>query len=208
MNGSTSPVPPVSDAPEAGSRVDLHVRALDHLSYIRQAMESSGSFTSVPGKGGIVMGLSALVAGFVAHQEPEHWFQIWLIDAVLAALVGGWALRRKAIGQGEKLASGVGRRFLLNLAPALAAAAVLTLAFHRAGRADLIPGTWLLLYGVAVVSGGAFSVRPIPTMGACFLALGVAAILGPPAWANPLLVVGFGGLHILFGTVVARRYGG
>ena len=188
--------------------VALSDRALEHLAYIRQAMESSGSFTSVPGWGGVAMGLSALLAAFFTHANPENWLEIWVGDALLAAAIGGWSLARKAALLGEKLASGVGRRFLLNLSPALLAAAVLTVALLRMGHAALVPGTWLLLYGVAVVSGGAFSVRPIPVMGVCFIALGAMALLAPPSWANPLLAAGFGGLHVIFGLVIARRYGG
>lgn len=188
--------------------VALSERALDHLAFIRSAMESAGSFTSVPGRGGIAMGLSAILAAILVHNSPEDWFRIWVLDALLAAAIGGWFMRRKAATLGQKLASGVGRRFLLNLSPALLAAAVLSFALLRGGHADLVPGTWLLLYGVAVVSGGAFSVRPVLIMGACFIFLGAITLLTSPAWANVLLATGFGGLHLVFGTIIARSYGG
>ncbi|MFQ5526984.1 MAG: hypothetical protein ACE5GX_12085 [Thermoanaerobaculia bacterium] len=188
--------------------VDLSERALDHLSVIRSAMESSRSFTSVPGWGGVAMGLSALLAALLVHNSPEDWLRIWMIDAGIAAAIGGWSLHRKAASLGEKLASGVGRRFLLNLSPALLAAAVMTFALVRIERPELVPGTWLLLYGVAVVSGGAFSVRPVPVMGVGFVVLGAVALVASPAWANPLLAVGFGGLHVVFGLIIARKYGG
>lgn len=200
MNGSA--------ASSASPPAAMSERALDHLAYIRSAMESSGSFTSVPGWGGVAMGVSALVTALFVHESPEDWLRFWMMDAFLAAAIGGWSLRRKAALLGERLASGVGRRFLLNLSPALLAAAVLTLALLRIGRPELVPGLWLLLYGVAVVSGGAFSVRPVPVMGVGFLLLGVAALLGPPAWANFLLAAGFGGLHVIFGLIIARRHGG
>ncbi len=200
MNGSTADaVPPP---------VALSDRALDHLAYIRSAMESSGSFTSVPGWGGVAMGVTALVAAVAVHNSPEYWLRTWVWDAVIAAVIGGWSLRRKARALGETIASGVGRRFLLNLSPALLAAALMTLALLEFGRAELVPGTWLLLYGVAVVSGGAFSVRPVPVMGVGFILLGAVALFASPGWANYLLAAGFGGLHIGFGLMIARRHGG
>ncbi len=61
---------------------------------------------------------------------------------------------------------------------------------------------------MGIVTGGAYSVRVIPVMGLCFMLFGVATFLAPADWANSMLAAGFGGLHILFGTIIARRYGG
>jgi len=196
-----------STAP-APAPVTLQSRAEDNLRFIRRAMESSGSFTSVPGWGGILMGLSALAAATAAELLPDRWLGIWLADALLAFAIGGGAMARKARAQGVRLSRGVGRRFLLSLTPPLAAAALLTVALTRSGMADLVPATWLLLYGAGVITGGAFSVRLVPVMGACFMVLGVASLAAPWDWSNALLATGFGGLHLLFGTIIARRYGG
>ena len=197
--------PSTVHAPEP---VTLQSHAEDNLRFIRRAMESSGSFTSVPGWGGILMGLSALAAAAAAEWLPARWLEIWLGDALLAFAIGGGAMARKARAQGVRLSRGVGRRFLLSLTPPLAVAALLTVALTRVGAADLVPATWLLLYGAGVITGGAFSVRLVPAMGACFMVLGVAALFAPPGWSNPLLAVGFGGLHLVFGGIIARRYGG
>jgi hypothetical protein len=190
--------------------VDLHDRALDNLRYIREAMESSASFTAVSGYGGLAMGASALVAAWLASL-PElraRWLAIWVLDAVFAAVLGGWATWRKARGMGVELYRGVARRFLINLAPPMIAAVVLTAILARAGALTAVPGMWLLLYGSGVVTGGAFSVRPVPLMGACFMALGAATLVLPSGWSNALLALGFGGLHLVFGAIIARRYGG
>ncbi len=126
--------------------VNLQSQAADNLRFIRRAMESSGSFTSVPGWGGILMGLSALAAAATAEWlAPTYWLEIWIGDALLAFAIGGGAMARKARAQGVRLSRGVGRRFLLSLTPPLAVAALLTVALTRAGMAGLVPATWLLL---------------------------------------------------------------
>ncbi|HEX5520602.1 MAG TPA: hypothetical protein VFX29_02860, partial [Longimicrobiaceae bacterium] len=102
----------------------------------------------------------------------------------------------------------VGQKFVLSLAPPMAAGALLTLVLFRAGMVGVLPGTWLLLFGASVVTAGAFSVRIIPVMGICFMLLGALALLAPPAWGDALLALGFGALLIGFGAVIARRYGG
>ena len=189
--------------------INLQSHAADNLRFIRQAMESSGSFTSVPGRGGMLMGGTALAAAAAAEWlAPARWLEIWLGVALLAFAIGGVAMARKARHQGVRLSRGIGRRFLLSLTPPLAAAALLTAGLARAGMTELVPATWLLLYGTGVVTGGAFSVRLVPAMGACFMLLGVFALFAPAAWSNPILAAGFGGCHLLFGGIIARRYGG
>jgi hypothetical protein len=194
----------------APTTVHIQDRALDNLRYIREAMESSASFTAVPGYGGIAMGASALVAAALAAQPAlrGHWLTIWVLDAVVAALLGGWAMWRKARSQGVELYRGVARRFLMNLLPPIVAAVILTTVLAIAGDTSVIPGTWLLLYGTGVVTGGAFSVRPVPLMGICFMTLGAVTLLLPDTWSNVMLAIGFGGLHLVFGALIARRYGG
>jgi hypothetical protein len=78
----------------------------------------------------------------------------------------------------------------------------------QSGRADLVAGAWLLLYGAGVVGGGALSVPIVPFFGACVMALGAAALLAPSWTANWFMVIGFGWLHLGFGLTIARRHGG
>ena len=188
----------------------IHQHAVENLRFIRETMEGASSFTAVSGVGGIGMGLTALVAGMLAGRPPStgRWLFAWLSSALVAFLIGTLAMRRKARRFKMGLLSRPGRKFALGLAPPLIVAALLTAALYRAGRLDLLPGMWLLLYGAAVTTGGAFSVRIVPAMGACFMILGAVALFAPPSWSNMLLAAGFGGLHIAFGVVIARRHGG
>ena len=188
----------------------LHTHAMDNLRFIRETMERAGSVTAVPGWGGFAIGVSALIAAAIAARQStvNAWLATWLLEGVFAIALGALAMKRKADSAQLPLFSGPARRFVLSFAPPLLVGALLTLVLYRAGLTGAIPGMWLLLYGTGVVTGGAFSVRVVPVMGLCFMMLGSVALFCPLAWGTAFLAVGFGGLHIIFGIIIARRYGG
>src|SRR5437762_10363421 len=159
--------------------VSINDRAVENLKYIRETMERAGSFTAVPGWGGILMGVSALMMAVVSSRLPSRswWFFAWLGEAALALAIGGWAMVQKAKAAKSPILYGPGRKFALNLCPAMIAGAMLTLALFRMQQFALMPGTWLLLYGAAVVTSGTFSVKVVPIMGLSFMALGSLALL-------------------------------
>jgi len=190
--------------------IGLHAQAMDNLRYIRNTIESAGSFTAVPGIGGMLMGATAIFAAFAAHlsRSPRAWLGIWIAESLLALAIGISFSCRKARLNRTPLLSRPFRRFVLALTPSIFVGAVLTFVLFDAGLDRFIPGAWLLLYGAGIASGGAFAVRVVPMMGISFLALGSVAAFAPAAWGDSLLAVGFGGLHILFGWMIARHFGG
>ena len=196
---STQPEPPA-----------LHDRAMDNLRYIRETMERASAFTAVPGWGQAAIGMTALVATYLAAQQatPKAWLLTWLTEALIALLISGWSMDRKARATATPLLSGPGRKVAFSLSPPMVVGALLTVVLFRAGMTNAIPGMWLLLYGTGVVTGGMFSVSVVPVMGICFMVLGAAGLFAPAAWGNWLLAAGFGGLHIIFGIIIARKYGG
>jgi hypothetical protein len=193
----------------------IHDRAADNLRFIRDTMSRAAEFTAVPGWGGVVMGVTALATAALAGPPRDDgvdgwgsWVAWWLGEAAVAVIIGLFAMARKARRAGVPFAGAPARRFALAFLPALAAAAVLTnvlIAEHLSRR---LPGLWLLLYGAAVTSGGALSVRVVPLLGAGCMMLGVAAFASPPAWGHLYMAAGFGVLQIVFGVVIGRRYGG
>lgn len=193
-----------------GDVVPLDRRAAENLRFIRETMERAGSFTAVPGRGMVAVGLTALVATLLAPPRIGSlgWLLVWLTEAAIAAAVGSVCLVRKARALGIPLLSGPARRFFLAFSPPLLVGAVLTAVAVRHGLAALLPGLWLLLYGTAVLCGGALSVPIVPIMGVSFLLLGMAALFAPVTLAAPSMAIGFGGLHVIYGVLIARRYGG
>ncbi len=202
--------PPRVEEEEGKQPPALHDRAMDNLKFIRETMERASSFTAVPGWGGVLMGATALAASVVAAWQPtlNLWLATWVVEALLALVIGGWAMDRKARRVETPVLSGPGRKFALSYAPPILAGMLMTIMLLRVGAVSALPGTWLLLYGTGVVTGGAFSVRIVPVMGLCFMLLGAVALFAPAAWGNYLMAAGFGGLHIIFGIIIARRHGG
>jgi hypothetical protein len=190
--------------------VALDDHARDNIRFIRETMERAGSFTAVPGWGGVAMGITALGAAAIASRQgsPWSWLAAWGAEAAIAVAIASWSTYSKLRASGTSLMTGPGRRFIYSFAPPLFVGALLTLVFARLGLFGTIPGLWLLLYGTGVLAGGASSIRLIPLMGLCFIVLGSVALFSPANWGDAFLAAGFGGFHVIFGAVIARKYGG
>lgn len=202
--------PSRSEAEAAPEPPALNSRAVADVRYIRRTMERAGVFTAVPGAGGIAMGVVGLAASVAASRQGsfDGWLATWLAAALVAATIGLVTMIRKARRADLGLARGPGLRFAFSLVPPLLAGGALTAAMYRTGQVQLLPGTWLILYGAATLTGGAFSVRVVPAMGACFMLLGVAALFAPQGLGDWFLAAGFGGLQIVFGVIIMKKHGG
>jgi hypothetical protein len=183
---------------------------MDNLRFIRETMERSASFTAVSGWAGVAMGVVATGAAWLARGQtaPAAWISIWMATAAISFLIAVAGMVVKARAAEMPLMSGPGRKFASSFAPPIFVGGILTFALFLSGQTTLLPGVWLLLYGTAVVTGGAHSVRIIPLTGIAFIAVGVAAVFAPAAWGDLFMAIGFGGLHVVFGFLIARRHGG
>lgn len=182
---------------------------MDNLRFIRETMERATAFTAISGWGLVVVGLTALLAALFARRAgPGVWLAIWLGEAVVSFAIAASATIRKARISKMPVFSMPGKRFFLSFSPPMTVGALLTFVLYNAGLLSAIPGMWLLVYGTGIVTGGAFSIRVVPVMGLCFMLVGALALFSPAAWGNVLMAAGFGGLHIAFGMIIARRYGG
>jgi hypothetical protein len=192
------------------SPTTLQGHAFDNLQFIRDAMARAERFTAIPGWGGVAMGVSALGTAAVASRAAtaSHWTLWWLGDAVLASMIGMVGIAKKAQRLQLSLLAAPAKRFALAYIPPLLAGVILTAVFIQNGLTARLPGCWLLLYGVAITAGGTLSVRVVPIMGVLFMVLGAAAFAAPAGFGDGFMAVGFGGLHIVFGLIIARNYGG
>jgi uncharacterized membrane protein YiaA len=215
----------VEDMPVSPEPVALHARAADNLRFIRETMERAAAFTALSGWGFVTIGATALITSYVAGRRltERGWLFAWLVEALIAVVIALLTMWRKARRAGEALWSRPGKKLILNAAPPMLAGALLTLFFYRAGLVCALPCVWMLLYGAGVVTGGAFSVRIVPLMGASFMLLGACALglmmfalssqeralqFQLDFWLEVLMAIGFGGLHIIFGILIVRRHGG
>lgn len=204
----TNPMPKAER--DTGNAVNIGDRAIDNLKYIRETMERSTAFTAVPGYGGMLMGATAVVAAYIANQQIYlvDALTVWLAEAVLAFLIGLLTMWQKSKISGQSLFSVPARKFALTFAPPLLAGVVIVLGLWRYGHYYEMAPVCIVSYGAAVACGGSFSARVVPFMGWCFIALGAIAFILPTNFGNLMMALSFGVLHIVFGAIIARRYGG
>lgn len=190
--------------------VTVESHAEQQLRYIRDTMTRASTYTMVPGWGGVCMGVIALTASVVASQTRDErlWVGIWVGAAVLAVVVGSLMVARKATKAQTPIFTGTGLRFWMCLTTAVAVGFLLTVALYARGLFDLMPGVWMLLFGMGITTGGVFSVRLVRVIGVGFLITGGIALFLPLSWGNALMAISFGGFEIVAGYIIARNYGG
>ena len=198
------------DESQTNEPINIGDRALDNLKFIRETMERSVVFTSVPGYGGILMGATAIAAAFIANNQPNirNWLTVWLTEAVLAFFIGSLAMWQKSKISKTPLFSTPARKLLMNSLPPFLCGVFITLGLWRFGHFEMMIPVWIICYGAAVVCGGAFSVKAVPLMGWCFITFGAVAFFLPAGYGNSIMGLSFGVLHLVFGFIIGRKFGG
>ena len=189
---------------------EMQARAMDNLRFIRETMEAAATFTAVSGWGTVLIGLTALIAAGLAAatQSTVRWVFIWMCEAVISVGISIYTMSLKARAAGLPLWSEPARKIVFSFVPPMLVGALLTLVCFEHDLLGLLPGVWMLLYGVGVVAAGTFSVRIVPVMGLAFMVVGTVALFAPASWTTACMAAGFGGLHLFFGALIARRHGG
>ena len=190
---------------QSANAVRIDSQAVATLRYIRESMDAATS-VAVPGSAGIAMGVVGLLAMVICSAPGlrEVWLGIWLASAALGGGLGFALVTRPASLRGLLLYGTPLRKFALCLFPALFGGAVMTGVHWSYGNLHAIPGTWLLMYGCALISASVAATRTIAVMGGAFVALGLIALFLPESLQIYMLGAGFGGLHVLFGLLIGR----
>jgi hypothetical protein len=199
-------IAPAKSAPPPENTVSMDEHARATLRYIRASMDAASSL-AVPGSAGIAVGIVGVVAAVLAALPAlqTHWLLVWLASAPVACMLGVAVVVRQWSRQGRSVFGASGQRLALCLLPCLAAGAALTAVDLSEGHLHAIAGTWLMLFGCAVIATSVLTVRLLAWLGALFMAFGVMALWLPTSVHNLLLGAGFGGLHLLFGAFLIGR---
>lgn len=110
--------------PDQGSAINIGDRAIDNLKFIRDTMERSTHFTAVPGYGGMLMGVTAVAAAYIANSQIylRDSLVTWIVEAFLAFAIGLLAMWQKSKIAGTPLFSTPAKKFALSFCRRLSAA--------------------------------------------------------------------------------------
>ena len=179
-------------------------QAARNLEVIRTLMERTARYRLLTAWAALAAGALALAGAglctLIDPADPIAFGAVWglvFVGALLATIVGSLARGRE---RGEVVWSRQARAVVLALAPGLFSAAVLTAFFFVRGDHLYLPGVWMLCFGMGAMSTAAYSPRPIVYLGVAMLMLGPVALAVGPAWAVPMMALGFGGGHLILGA--------
>jgi hypothetical protein len=177
------------------------------LEVIRTLMERTCQYRLLTAWAGLaagsLAGVGALLLGCLLNPaEPAHFGAVWglVFAGSLLASVVGTVLRGREVG--EPVWSRPARAVVRALAPALAAAAVLTAFFFARGEHLWLPGVWMLCYGQGALATSAYAPPPIRWLGLAMLPLGGLALALGPGWAVALMGLVFGLGHVGLGVAL------
>jgi len=198
---------------------------LDDLHDIRHMMERSSRFISLSGVSGILAGIFALIAAFLAYRTVFHnqdylvyrnltlnretifvLLTVATITLILSIGAGIFFTTKKARKDNQKLWDYQTRRLLINLSIPLVTGGLLCMILLFEGFIGLIAPMTLIFYGLALVNASKYTLSEIRSLGLIEILTGLLAtfFVGYGLW---FWSFGFGILHIIYGIVMQRKYG-
>jgi hypothetical protein len=160
----------------------------------------------IPPAAGIAVGTVGLAATVLTSVAAFRslWLPIWLVAAVTGACLGALSLTGPSDSAIQSRHVIAVFRMYSRLLPSLFAGAVLTAVLWHTGLTRAVPGVWLLLYGCALIQASSVASGGMALLGSLFALLALVAFCAPQSGQLPILGIGFGELHILYGVVTLR----
>ncbi|TCC99843.1 hypothetical protein [Pedobacter psychroterrae] len=198
---------------------------LNALNDIRKMMDRSSRFISLSGLSGVFAGITALVGAYFANQEIVNYvnrdletayfdagiefnlIKIGLLVLIIALVGGALFTYRQSKKKNLPIWDKTAKNLLINLAIPLATGGlfIAALLYVHSNAYGLIAPSCLLFYGLALVNASKYTYTDIRFLGFCEIILGLIAMFnigyGLYFWA-----VGFGILHIIYGTLMYFKY--
>ena len=197
----------------------------EELSSIRSIMERSSKFISLSGLAGIMAGVYALIgARFAFRIITNHWeigsppdnvpvivralIVVALIVLILSVVTSFWLTMRKAKRRNENVWNPVSRRLLEATSIPFFTGGLFILILLLREEYTTIPAVSLIFYGLALVAGSHFTFQEIKWLGIAEILLGLLALLYHGRGLDSLLLwtLGFGLMHIIYGTIMHFKY--
>lgn len=195
------------------------------LSSIRNLMERSAKFISLSGLSGIMAGVYALIGALLGYKTVylhngglryrEYLVNdstvLWKLSLIaigvliLSILTGIWLTIRQARKKGENFWNPVSRRLLMNMSVPLVTGGLFILILLLRGDYGIIASACLIFYGLALVAASHYTFTDVKWLGLCEIILGLLAALFP-GYGIVFWVIGFGLLHILYGSIMHFKY--
>lgn len=195
------------------------------LSSIRNMMERSSKFISLSGLSGVMAGIYALIGGYIGYRlvypdsgslryrnhyvnDPAILWQLIIIALailVLSISTGLWLTMRNARKKGDSFWNPGSKRLFINLSIPLLSGGLFILILLYRGEYDIISPVCLIFYGLSLVSGSHYTFSDVKWLGFCEIITGLLAAL-LPGYGLIFWIIGFGLLHILYGSVMYFKY--
>lgn len=195
---------------------------LSEIKEIRKMMEQSSRFLSLSGLSGVLIGIYALAGSYLAYRmiyfsQFEFFTSIFsgnlvftvmtvamlvLALSIITTLLLTW---RRAGGTGKSIWNPGSRLMLVNLAIPFISGGLFILIFAFKGLYDIVAPASLIFYGLALINAAKFTRQEIFYLGILQIVLGIFAAIFPQ-FGILLWALGFGVLHIIYGTVMYFRY--
>ncbi len=193
---------------------------LKDISDIKNMMNKSSRFISLSGLSGILAGVYAIIGAAIAYWVVTTSVRgylildgkifgicvfILLMVALFSIVTAIILTTRKAKKNGVKIWDATSKRLIINFLIPLVVGGLYILIILGQEKYGQTGGLMLIFYGLALVNASKYSIGDIRYLGYIQIVLGLIGSLYP-GYGFWLWVLGFGVMHIVYGTWMHFKY--